>query len=114
MSNGPFQLSKYVTDSGAVRPIRVQPETVAAWNPAGSGDASGAFVFAKRRNKGYGTFARQVTLSRRVGAGVDSTLKFINIPVLTKAAWDDLTPGDEVSYLELTWNVSSKLPERSR
>ena len=114
MSSGPFVILGYECDNGDVRPIRVQPETETVQNTEATGSVAGAFVFAKRKSKGYGTFARQVVLSQTVGLLNNTAKKYISLPVFTKAAYDDLAPGMDFEYNGDTWKVASLQPERSR
>ena len=114
MSSGPFTTAKYVTNEGDIRPIRVQPETITEDNPQGTGNIEGSFVFAKKRDKGYGTFARGVVLYRTVGTGDDATRKYQSIPIFTQVAWSTLKEEDEVAYAGKTWKIASKYQERIR
>ena len=114
MSSGPFVVLGYECDNGDVRPIRVQEETETVQNPGATGSVAGSFVFAKRKDKGYGTFARQVVLSRTVGLLSDTAKKYISLPVFTPAAWDDLAFGQDFEYNGQTWKVAGLIKERNR
>lgn len=108
MSAGPFQKTTYELDSGAIMPIRVQPETIAAVigavsNDPPTGPATTTFGSAsvsqgKRTN---GVNARLVRIkfapgSEPTGYAVGAT---VTIPLLTTAARDAAGPGVAVTYL---------------
>lgn len=108
MSAGPFVQSKYELDSGAIMPIRVQPETEAAIvgaanNTPPPGVATTTFGSAsvsqgKRTN---GVNARLVRLKFIPGGEPEgySVGGTVTIPLLTIAARDAAGPGVGATYL---------------
>lgn len=117
MSQGSFIIAKYETDGGAVRPIRVQPETViAAVNPQGDGSLAGSLIRVSGGKRKIGTKARNMRLKTNVGAPVDGfqATRSITLPVFTKDAFDALSIGQTVTYNGATWTVSGASPESGR
>lgn len=116
MSAGKFTISKYETDDGDIRPIRVQEETitmtiggVANAAPGGAVTDSGR-VRVSGGNRRIGLKARNVTIAFNEegapdGYKVDSP---ITLPILTEAVWDGITDGETVSYLGGTGRVLGK------
>ena len=116
MSSGPFKIAKYQDDKGVVRPIRIQPETITEDNPEADGSIvpDRGFVFARSRKRGYGTYARTVTLSRVVGTGANTAQKYQSVPILTQTAYESLAEGETFAYNGVDWTVAYKTPERRR
>lgn len=117
MSKGSFQYVKYETDDGAVRPIKVQPETViAATNPEAAGTLNGTLVRVSGGRRRIGLKARSMTLKQNVGAAVDGfqPTRPITLPVFTPASWAALSIGTNVTYNGSVWQVSGKSPEAGR
>lgn len=116
MSSGSFVLSKYETDGGDIRPIKVQPETITAWNIAPAGAASGSLVRVSGSRRRIGIKARSVTLRQNVGAAVAGyqPTRPITLPVLTLADFNGLTIGEEVQYQGSAWTVSGKASQAGR
>lgn len=114
---GAFVLSVYERNNGTFGAIRVQPETITAFNPAAGGTLSGQRIRARGSSRRYGTRARGVTLSRAVGSGADfnAAKVQINLPILTKSAWDALSDGQILTYQGINdWQVAGKYEESNR
>lgn len=118
MSAGAFQVSKYETDAGAIHPIRVQPETLAAAigattnaAPTEAVDGEGsASVSGGRRSNGIN--ARLV----RLKFGATPPTGYLpngvtTIPALTPEFYDAATRGAEATYLGSPATVSGRSPE---
>lgn len=117
MSAGSFVYAKYETNGGAVRPVKVQPETIiAATNPEGAGTLDGTLVRVSGSRRKIGLKARSMTLKQNVGAAVAGfqPTRTITLPVFTPAAWDALSIGTDVTYNGSAWEVSGKSPEGGR
>ena len=111
---GKFIISKYERDDETIAPIRIQPETVTAFNAEPAGNRTGEFARARGSKRSYGTVARSVTLSRAVGDGTNynGARVSIKIPILSKAAFAALTDGQVVSYADKTdWVVAGQSAE---
>lgn len=117
MSSGSFVNSKYETDAGAIRPIRVQPETIAAaWNPAASGTAQGDLVRVSGGRRRIGMKARSVTLKQNIGSPVNGfqPVRSVTLPVMTPTAFQSLTVGESVTYDGGTYTVAGKSSQAGR
>lgn len=122
MSGGPFVRARYSTDTTAIHPIRLQPETLEATfgtteniQPTAPIDSQGA-VSVRRGRRSYGIHARYVTVvfetDPPTGYLGGSPLK-IPVPLLT--VWQGINVGDSVTYLDGTGGiVISKTPELIR
>jgi hypothetical protein len=117
MSSGSFVTAKYGTDAGTVRPIKIQPETLAAaFNSEPAGAVTGTLVRVSGGKRRIGTKARLVTLKQNVGdvvAGYQPT-RSITLPILSLAAYNGLVVGATVVYNGGNWTVSGKSPESGR
>lgn len=117
MSDGRFIIANYEREDGTNGPIRVQPETVTSWNPQAAGSRTGLFIRARGSKRRYGTNARSVTIARSVGdgSGFNSGTVSLKIPVFTKAAWNDLNAGENVTYGGLSdWVVVGTNAEETK
>ncbi len=117
MSSGSTVRASYIADDASVRPIRVQPETIAgAWNPDGTGTVNGSFVRVSGSKKGIGLKARYVTLARPLGAVVEGIqpVKRISLPVMTPDAFDALNLGQDVAYGGADWEITGKFGESGK
>lgn len=117
MSAGSFVIAKYETNGGAVRPVRVQPETIIAGaNPEATGTLAGTLIRVSGGRRKIGTKARSMTLKQNVGAPVAGyqATKTITLPVFTPAAFDALAIGQAVTYNGSAWTVSGASPESGR
>jgi hypothetical protein len=116
MSAGRFnKTAKYETADGAVRPIKIQPETITTWNPEPAGTSSGAFVKVGGSRRGYGATARLARFEWNGAppAGYDAR-GTITLPILTPAAWNGLTFGTTYAYQGATLNLLGRTGERIR
>lgn len=121
MSAGIFTRSRYEADDGEIHPIRVQPETILASLGGNDNDApAGAVTIGlsariSQSKRAFGLKPRMVSLAWFSGApsGYDA-LGVIRIPILTKAAYDDIQVGDSGSYLGGTVTVIGKSAESKR
>lgn len=114
---GRFLTSNYQKNDDTNAPIRVQAETITTWNPAGVGSRVGIYVKARGSRRQYGTIARSVTLSRRIGDGTDynSATVTVRVPIMTKAAWLALNDGDVIAYQGKTdWQVAGQSDESTK
>lgn len=113
MSAGPFLISKYETDDGPIRPIRIQPETLTvADNAEPAAGSDGAFVKISGSKRSYGVHPRYLTLSRSVGsADYGSAKAYARIVILTPAAHDAAVVGATVAYAGVDWIIASKTDE---
>ena len=116
MSAGRFQRYFYELNSGDVASIRLQPETITAWNPSATGPAN-LPVSAKvsNGNRQFGIKPRTVSLNTGdappTGYAANSILR---VPVLTESAWDAIITGNTLTYLTVPMTVVGKNPERVR
>jgi len=118
MSSGRFDFTFYETDDGTIIPLRVQPETLAAdfagtanagaTGPAASGYPS-AQVSGSRR--GFGIFARYVTVAWTTAPTGYDDRGIVRIPVPIKATFDAIARNGTVSYLGGTGRVVNKFQE---
>jgi hypothetical protein len=125
MSAGAFRRSKYVADYGdgsAVHPIRVQPETLSAISGTQDNDEPNvditnpisAKISTGRRSLGLSP--KFITLQLPDGTTPPTGYKagsITRIPALTRAFYDSVSKGSEVTYLGVIWEVVSKTPERA-
>lgn len=115
---GKFIISNYERDDTTNGPIKIQAETITTWNQAAVGSRVGAFIRARGSKKAYGTRARMVTLSRKLGDGGDYNTATVNVsvPILTLAAYAALSDGQIVTYqLKTDWVVTKGgSPETTR
>lgn len=115
MSSGQFLTTRYELDDGNIVRIRVQPETVTAWNPLPAATTFAEGYPSAQVNKGkreFGIGARFVTL-RWVAAPPTGYLATgtVKVPILSTEAYDGLVPGEQVEYLGVQAQVISKSPE---
>lgn len=116
MSAGRFnKTAKYETLEATVRPIKVQPETITAWNPEPTGTSSGAFVRVGGSRRKYGTTARLARFEWQGAppAGYDIRGTIV-LPILTTAAFNGLTFGTDYAYQGGALRLLGRTPERSR
>lgn len=115
---GAFIRGFYASNEGDVYACRIQPETVTSWNSNGSGPATEevqAYTGGSRRR--YGVHCRRVTLSRSVGSGgdYDSARVSVNIPIMTRSAYNAISVGQTLTYQgQSDWEVASKTDELIR
>lgn len=114
---GKFTIAGYERNDGTTGPIRVQPETITAWNAEAPGSKTGLYVKARGSKRAYGTVARSVTLTRAIGSGeaFNAATVSVIVPVLTKAAWDALAAGQTLAYNGVNdWKVAGTNAEESK
>lgn len=128
MSAGEFTRARYEADyaTGAIHPIRVQPETLLAASPDTTGDPSvinasptgavtnpiSALSKLSRREKGLRP--RFVTL-RLPLTGQPTGYKaggLVRVIALTPAFYADCLPGQTMTYLGVQCEIVSREPER--
>lgn len=128
MSAGVFAFTKYEADyaSGAIHPIRVQPETLLAASPDTTGDPSvvnaapsgdvtnpiSALSKLSRREKGL---RPRFVVLRLPSASPPTGYKpsgLVRVVALTRAFYDDCLNGQTVTYLGVACTVVSREPER--
>lgn len=117
MSAGAFSVTKYEADSDEIHPIRVQPETVAAFaNAAPAGEVTSsisAVVSLTRRQKGLRPRYVSCKFSGALPDGYQAGTIY-RIPILTKAIYDGLNVGGTGTYLGNPVVIVGKESERVR
>lgn len=118
MSAGAFEITAYETDSGAIHPIRIQPETAAAaiggaTNAAPAGAATGlGSASVSRGRRANGINARLVRLrftgTPPTGYQANGT---VTIPALQPEFYDAAVRGATATYLGVAAEVSGRSPE---
>ena len=115
MSEGKFSKSFYESDDGEVFLARVQPETIAPWNPAPAGPSdigiSANMTGGQRQN---GMNARYILATWKAGAAPtgyepEATVK---LPILLATAHIAIKKGDELAYNGGTIVVTGKTGEK--
>lgn len=116
MSSGSFVNSLYEDDQGGIRVAKLQPETIATWNPAATGTANADQIRISGSKNSLGRKARYVTISRPLGAPVDGIqpTQTLTVPVMTPAAFVLLPIGTSVAYLGNNYTVVSQSGESGR
>lgn len=119
MSSGSFINSFYETNDGDVCRIRVQPETELATDGTTPNDsATGPATLPVRAKVSRGT--REIGIKpRRIGIKFEigqaptgyAVGQVYYLPALTRAFYDALEVGDDITYLAATAEVVSKLEE---
>lgn len=117
MSAGPFVDSFYEAsddNGGETWNIRVQPETLAPWNPAATGpalaDVSVNVSGSRRRNGIHARMARfRWQGAPPTGYAANS---IIQLPILLPASYSALTKGTDYAYLGGTLRLVGKSPEK--
>lgn len=114
MSSGVFIGATYENDGGAGLPARVQPETLATFNP----DGSAAPIAGIGRIK-LSSGRREFGLSPRTVSGVWLTPPAnykvggtVRVPIMTLAAFAAISLNDTLTYLGGTFRVTGKNPEK--
>lgn len=125
MSAGNFLNARYAADydSGAIHPIRIQPETESLVidvapnaRPAGAiNNPISAVTSLGKRQKGLKP--RTVSIRAPLTGAPDGYLPggVITLPVLNRAAWDAAQPGAACAYLGVTtFTVVGRAAEQTR
>lgn len=117
MSAGAFTVSRYESDSGDIHPIRVQPETITAFNneaPAGavSSDIS-AVVSLTRRQRGLRPRYISVKFTADPPTNYAAGTVY-RIPILKASVYDGLNIGGTGTYLATACVIVGKEGERAR
>lgn len=117
MSAGKFIDSVYSTDSGTMVPIRIQPETVTAWNPVAAGPVQAGLPSAAigkgRRELGINARLARFKWKGAVPDGYDPN-GIITVPILTLTALNNLVKNTDYQYLGNTVNLVGKTKEAIR
>lgn len=100
--------------------IKVDTDTVALTAGGTENDGTGTAptkllptVYAKPRARRYGFYARTIAVefaAANVPTGYKAGQR-LSVPILTKALFDAINPGDDVTYLGKTATVLSKSGE---
>ncbi len=101
MSAGAFTDTIYNDADGNAWNIRVQPETLAAWNPAGTGTPDNdVSVKVGGSRRSYGVHAR-IARFKWQGAPPTGYLagSIIRLPILTQTAYSALVKNTDYAYL---------------
>lgn len=114
MSAGRFERSFYELDNGEIARARVQPETIAGFNPAPAGPATvpgSARMQSSRRRQGIN--ARYITAvwDGAPPSGYDDRTP-LKIPIMTPATYNGIELGDTLTYLGATIEVIGKTGEK--
>lgn len=122
MSSGKFIRTFYETNGGAVCRIRVQPETELASiggvvndAPAGPPTISTTAKVSKTSRE-YGIKPRRISFAWDAGqepTGYDEG-QLVYIPIMTRAVYDGVVPGEACTYLAGTGVCVNKLEEQVR
>jgi hypothetical protein len=114
MSAGAFQQAVYIADSTEAFVIKVQPETIAAWNPQGNGTISPFFPSVRasggRRKIGINARVARFRFTGTPPAGYLPGSIFV-LPILTPAAYQALAKLTNYAYLGGTIQLVGKSPE---
>ncbi len=122
MSSGAFTISKYEDDDDVVRPIRLQPETLAAViggvtnaPPAGSVLAATKAARARGSKRAIGIVARWASFTWTAAAPAGYKAGGVGrIPLLTEAAYDAATYGATGTYLGAGITITGRGGEGGR
>ena len=109
-----FIISKYERDDQTVGPIRIKGTAITAINVVPAGNRVGDLVRAGGSTRRYGTVARQITISRKIGDGTayNGGTVSVTIPILSKAVFAAIADGSTFVYNEKTdWVVSGQRSE---
>lgn len=117
MSSGEFTTTaKYESNTGTIHPIRLQPETLAAFGnavPAGAIDSPiSAVVSLTRRQRGLRP--RYITVRFTAEKTDYATGGLYRIPICTATVWAGINVGATGTYLGTAAVVVSKEDERVR
>jgi hypothetical protein len=114
MSAGAFQQAVYISDSTEAFAIRVQPETIAAWNQQGTGTISPFFPSVRasggRRKIGINARIARFRFTGTPPAGYKAGSVFA-LPILTPGAYLSLVKLTAYPYLGGTIELVGKTPE---
>lgn len=117
MSAGAFVLTKYQADDDSIHPIRVQPETVAAFSnaaPAGAVTSSiSAVVSLTRKQRGLRPRYISVKFTGALPDGYKEGTIY-RLPILSPTVYDGLNIGGTGTYLGSPVEIVGKEGERSR
>lgn len=123
MSSGPFTRTRYEASyaSGAIHPIRVQPETLElaeSGAPANVNDPPALDVTnpisakVSGANTALGLRPRKLRIQAQDPPPADyEEGSIVSIPILTPTFYDAIPVNSEVVYLGTAWQVISKQPE---
>lgn len=114
MSAGSFVSAKYTLDIGGALPCRIQPETITAFNPDGTGTiiaGVGRIKLSSGRRE-FGVSPRTVTASWTTPPAGYKAGGSVRIPIFTPTAFAAITLGQVLTYLGGTATVSGKNPEK--
>ena len=107
----------YERDDATFGSIRVASSTITTWNPIAVGTRSGYYIKARGSKRAYGTMARSVSISRKIGDGNPYSGGTVNltVPVFQKVKWAALATGQILEYQGKTdWEVSGTNAEESK
>lgn len=127
MSAGRFSRTRYQASyaTGAIHPIRLQPETIAfatvggtpqANDPPGGAITNPISALATLGMRARGLRPRSVNIILAEGSTPPTGYApgaTARIPILQESLFDNLNAGDEVSYLGTTWEVVGRSPEEA-
>ena len=116
MSSGGFIRTKYESNAGTIHPIRLQPETVAAYeNEAPTGAINSpisAVVSLTRRQRGLRPRYISVVLTAAKPDYKAGTI--YKIPILSATKFAEIEVGEAGTYLGVAAEVVGKEDERVR
>lgn len=114
MSAGTFVIGKYTLNNGTALPCRIQPETITAFNPDGTGTiipGVGRIKLSSGRRE-FGLSPRVVTASWTTPPAGYKAGGAVRIPILTPTAFAAISLGQTLTYLGGSATVSGKSPEK--
>lgn len=114
MSSGNFTDGIYLTDLGTALRLRFQPEDVIGTvNPAATGTAVAGSPSARISGspRGKGVWARRVYGKWTTAPAGYQANGRVTLVIFTKAAFDAIADGQEITYLGGTFKVTGKRNE---
>lgn len=109
--------TKYESDDGDIKPIRLAADTIAAAGAPPAGvvtDSDSAKV--SKSNRQYGVRPRGVTLFRTLGTAPLTFQRYKFLPVLTPTAWASsaFAPSSTITVGATAWTVLARVPENAK
>lgn len=101
MSAGAFSSAGYAKNGGVViYPVRVQPETLTAWNPsAGNATAGTPRIRVRQSRRSFGIYCRRISGVWTTAPAGYKAGGSVTIPIMTEAAFGAIDLDEELVYL---------------
>lgn len=101
MSAGAFTTAGYAKNGGIViYPVRVQPETLAAWNPTGGAPTPGTpRIRVRQSRRSFGIYCRRISGVWTTAPAGYKAGGSITIPIMTDTAFGAIDLDEELAYL---------------